>query len=205
MSGKTENLVGQKFGRLVVLEFFGNVEEKPGTSRKTVRRVAHWTCLCECGKIINTRADRLKSGVTQSCGCFAREESSRRRKNATKETDERNAHAIFLKYRRKAELSNLEFSMSHEEVIAILRSPCFYCGIEPSNTRKTYKDDKSVDFLYNGIDRKNNNGSYTLENSVSCCEKCNLSKSDFIVDEFLKKVDVIYSRFQVKKEENATS
>lgn len=55
-------LVGQKFGRLTVLEDVG---------RK--RKGVVWHCLCECGDIVEVMAGNLQSGNTQSCGCYKKE------------------------------------------------------------------------------------------------------------------------------------
>lgn len=62
-----ENLLGQKFGRLTVVDY---AENKSGRSA--------WTCKCDCGvtKIINS--NDLKSGNTKSCGCYKKELSSER-------------------------------------------------------------------------------------------------------------------------------
>ena len=57
------SLVGHLFGRLAVLY----ESPRPSTVRN---KQAYWTCLCACGKTIVTRTDNLKSGNTQSCGCF---------------------------------------------------------------------------------------------------------------------------------------
>lgn len=57
-----EDITGQKFGRLTVIEF-SHIEK-----RKT-----YWKCRCDCGKEIITRADGLKNGHTSSCGCYNKE------------------------------------------------------------------------------------------------------------------------------------
>lgn len=57
-----EDLTGKRFGRLVVLE--------PAPSKNGKRR---WKCLCDCGNTIEVSTGALKSGNTQSCGCFKRE------------------------------------------------------------------------------------------------------------------------------------
>ena len=56
---KPNNLIGQRFGKLVVLERAEN--DKFGKTR--------WLCQCDCGnqKIIN--GSSLKRGLTISCGC----------------------------------------------------------------------------------------------------------------------------------------
>ena len=54
------DLLGQRFGRLVVQAREAN--DRFGKSR--------WHCRCDCGKEITTRANTLKKGETQSCGCL---------------------------------------------------------------------------------------------------------------------------------------
>lgn len=53
-------LKGQRFGRMVVLEF-------AGTHPK--RKMTMWTCRCDCGRIHTAAGAELKSGHTTSCGC----------------------------------------------------------------------------------------------------------------------------------------
>ena len=48
------------------------------------------------------------------------------------------------------------------------------------------------DFLYNGIDRKDNNIGYIIENCVSCCGICNRMKMDMSYDDFLNHIRLIY-------------
>jgi hypothetical protein len=52
--------VGEKYGRLTVIERRDRTEQ-------SVR------CMCECGELVQTRADRLASGGIKSCGCLAQE------------------------------------------------------------------------------------------------------------------------------------
>lgn len=55
------NLAGQRFGRLTAVSYAyskGN---------------AYWRCLCDCGRSVVVSSNRLRSGKTQSCGCFRRE------------------------------------------------------------------------------------------------------------------------------------
>lgn len=55
---KIENLVGQKFGKLIVLE-----------KTAQVKGHAKYKCLCECGKESIVNSQNLKRGKTKSCGC----------------------------------------------------------------------------------------------------------------------------------------
>lgn len=57
---KALDLVGQRFGRLVVIERAEN--NKWGQSR--------WRCKCDCGNEIVTTANSLTRGHSKSCGCY---------------------------------------------------------------------------------------------------------------------------------------
>lgn len=62
-----ENLIGQKFGKLMVIEYAGNkiVGKQPKT---------FWKCLCDCGAATEPiEASNLKTGNTTSCGCVQEE------------------------------------------------------------------------------------------------------------------------------------
>jgi hypothetical protein len=68
------NLAEQIFGRLTVLEEAGR--DKHGNTI--------WKCLCECGNMIEVVTGHLQDGHSQSCGCFRREQTSKRHyKNLT--------------------------------------------------------------------------------------------------------------------------
>ncbi|WP_151639069.1 hypothetical protein [Noviherbaspirillum aerium] len=54
-----KNLVGQRFGRLVV------VSRAPKEPRKT----AKWNCVCDCGSAAVVAGSSLLNGRTQSCKC----------------------------------------------------------------------------------------------------------------------------------------
>jgi hypothetical protein len=60
------DLTGQKFGRLVVLE----------KTEKNKAGMWYWLCRCDCGNTCIIRGAYLKSGSTQSCGCYQKERTS---------------------------------------------------------------------------------------------------------------------------------
>lgn len=57
---EVEDLSGQRFGKLVVLDIVGQTQ-----GRKTL-----WRCKCDCGTEVVVVKDSLKSGHTRSCGCL---------------------------------------------------------------------------------------------------------------------------------------
>lgn len=56
------DLVGQRFGRLLVVEYFGS---------KNNQRL--WRCVCDCGNEKIVQTSYLTSGDTRSCGCLHKE------------------------------------------------------------------------------------------------------------------------------------
>lgn len=51
--------MGQRFGRLTVLEF----------SHSNGR--AYWKCICDCGNKVVVKGSKLRAGDTKSCGCLS--------------------------------------------------------------------------------------------------------------------------------------
>ena len=65
---RKDNLIGRKFGRLEVIKFVEGSKNPP-----------LWECRCECGKIKKVSSKNLLKEKTNSCGCLARELSSKRK------------------------------------------------------------------------------------------------------------------------------
>src|ERR1043165_3062320 len=63
----TSDLTGFKNGRLTVVSL-----------RSTGNRT-YWNCICDCGKEFFSEANCIKTGKTKSCGCFRRDETTRRK------------------------------------------------------------------------------------------------------------------------------
>lgn len=61
-----KNLLGQKFGRLFVLEENGRDNHKN----------VIWKCQCDCGTIKDVRGTHLTQGKVLSCGCLQKERTS---------------------------------------------------------------------------------------------------------------------------------
>lgn len=61
---KRADLTGQVFGKLTVLYHIDDHIQPSGQHKQMVH------CICECGSECDVRVSDLKSGNTQSCGCF---------------------------------------------------------------------------------------------------------------------------------------
>lgn len=56
-----EHKVGDRFGRLVIME---------RAPRHPFYRGAYWRCRCDCGKFTVVHGTNLRHGATKSCGCL---------------------------------------------------------------------------------------------------------------------------------------
>lgn len=59
---QVDDLTGKRFNHLTVMSL-----SHSGGSK------VYWNCLCDCGKNVIVRGDRLKNGNTTSCGCVTQE------------------------------------------------------------------------------------------------------------------------------------
>lgn len=177
--GKIIEESGNRYGRLVVLEYIG----------KTKHKAALWKCLCDCGNETEVRGYSLRSGGTSSCGCYQKEQASKSRRL---EKGEASFNRLYEVYKRHAIKRNLEFSLTKEEFKILTKQNCQYCGTKPSQSYKQTKDTNGS-YIYNGVDRVNNFKGYILDNCVSCCGKCNKMKNAASLDEFIEHVNKIHT------------
>ena len=67
-------MIGKRFGRLIIIEQAETVINKSG------KKMRKWKCLCDCGNEKIAREDNLKRGQTKSCGCMLIECVNKNRK-----------------------------------------------------------------------------------------------------------------------------
>jgi hypothetical protein len=89
-------------------------------------------------------------------------------------------------YKYRANIKNIEFTLSEEEYNNITSLKCYLCGKESN-----YKHS-------NGIDRINNDIGYTEDNIACCCAECNYMKNNYQYDDFIEKLVRIYSNWKDK-------
>lgn len=68
-----KDLIGQRFGKLVVLE-------KSDYKKLPSGKKLQWKCQCDCGNICYVVGDYLRKGNTKSCGCLKKEKTIERNK-----------------------------------------------------------------------------------------------------------------------------
>ncbi len=71
--------------------------------------------------------------------------------------------AQYSVYKVSASTKQLDFNITKEEYIDLVKMPCYYCGILQEKG-------------FNGIDRLDSGKDYIKDNCVSCCTMCNMMK-----------------------------
>lgn len=179
------DLFRKTFGRLTVI----------GPAIATKGKELWWTCLCSCGGVKNVRSSFLRTGRTKSCGCLKSEALTSRNKKVVHPNKlppgESALNKVFASYKRSALNKGLDFSLSREVGLFLLRGSCFYCGTEPSNVMVTNRGSTAT---YSGIDRVDNTVGYVPDNVVSCCKRCNVAKNSQTFDQFKEMVERIHKR-----------
>lgn len=92
----TSSIIGEKFGRLTVLEYLGNDK----------RRNSQFLCQCECGNKVVVGYGKLSSGWTKSCGCLQKEVASENIKKSKS----------YQKHIEKSLSKNSKFSLSSTDI-----------------------------------------------------------------------------------------
>lgn len=79
-------------------------------------------------------------------------------------------------YKYSAQKRNIGFQLNFKECTKLFTQPCYYCGLQPQYNRLTG---------LNGIDRKDSDGDYTLNNVVASCSTCNMAKGVLMRKDFI--------------------
>lgn len=192
---KKENLLGQKFERLLVIE-----EAEP----VGVRKRPAWLCLCDCGNQKIVKSEELKNGDTKSCGCWNQEKRKERVKGL---------YSVNIKFHpsettaRRVWRANYQDGISFEDFYRICQMDCYYCGAKPNNIQNSALQDKKSsqsakdngNFTYNGLDRIDSLLTHTVENVVPCCKWCNYAKRERTTSEFEAWLEQAYQTLQKRK------
>lgn len=169
---KKPYLVGQQFGKLLILEYLG----------QNIRFESVWLCACDCGMQTTASTHLLNKGRRISCGCskteILRKASKKRHAHAWDDPELPILLNIYKSYKKNGK--NREFTLSFEEFKVLIFQNCTYCGEPPSNNREYC----GRYLKYTGIDRIDSSLGYVQGNVTPCCFKCNYAKTDMSLEEF---------------------
>ena len=168
--------IGDKNNRLLY------IKESPKRAKSTHK---YGYFLCDCGKTKEMLIGHVKYGRSKSCGCYHKEVVSRE-DGLGVEFD------LYSTYRSKAKERDYSFELALDEFLSLTKQDCFYCGQIPSNVKKNPRN--GTQYVYNGVDRKDNSLGYISTNVVPCCIDCNRSKSVRSYDDYLDWITKSYKR-----------
>jgi hypothetical protein len=91
-------------------------------------------------------------------------------------------------YVTNAKNRKLSFKLTFKVFLALVGSPCYFCGVKPAN----------------GIDQHVAGVGYVKTNCVPCCFICNRMKSYFTTARFLNQISKIMLHMREKNESKET-
>lgn len=80
-----------------------------------------------------------------------------------------------------------------EVFLELSQQNCYWCGAPPGNksvisnsaySAKRIEDIRNNPFIYNGLDRLDNNRDHSVDNIVPCCKRCNFAKNNRSCQEY---------------------
>jgi hypothetical protein len=177
-------IVGKTFERLTC-------KAVAGFALESNKRRTCYMFECSCGSTTIVRGKDVTSGATKSCGCLHLETSSQNGKKNKKNIENENPAFLrfYGRYEASAKKRGYNFTLTKDEFKTITKSNCHYCGIGPIHEYAKGWLGYNTVYKANGIDRKNNEYGYTLENSLPCCSICNHAKHTMQYDDFKTWID----------------
>lgn len=179
-----KDLVGKVCGRLTVIRF-----DEYRLTGKTKDRTPFWIVRCSCGNERSIRQACLNCmKPTLSCGCYLKDFQKNvlpkwlHEKRAMPH-GEASKNRIFADYKAAARNRDIYFELTRDEFVEIAAKNCHYCGVGPA-AKYNFKETNGQ-FIYNGVDRKDNDVGYILNNCLPCCTTCNRAKRSMSYDEFI--------------------
>lgn len=172
MPNRLIDLSGKSFGNLTVIKRAHNKNNEPS-----------WECRCNCGKITIVTGSNLRYNKTRNCFSCGR----------TLPVGVAARKRIYNIYRKNAIKQNRSFLLTLEEFVVICQKPCVFCGCKPEQkaSNNINKNSCNGDFVYNGIDRIDNNIGYEIDNCQACCSVCNFMKQTTPQGQFVSHVKKI--------------
>ncbi len=167
-----------------------------------------WLCNCSCGnekivpqtclrnkylktKIVSEHNLHYRRAGVKSCGCLLRENG----KNMRLPFGEAPFNSLYCRFKKVAKKRGHEWDLSKDQVRQITQQVCHYCGIKPYQKQRNDKRAWDSYYIYNGLDRKDNNRGYIWENVVPCCGICNHHKSNQSIEEFRGWLTRVYRHY----------
>ena len=140
-----QDLTGEQFGQLTVQHV---ISKNP----------TYWQCICSCGNTKPILAGSLKSGVSQSCGCFQKKQLSERSKTHGKSKT--------IEYRLWVHMKSRCHNLADQDYLRYGGRGIHVCSRWRNSFENFLSDMGLRPNKYLTLERINNNKNYSLAN---CC------------------------------------
>ena len=181
---KPELNSGDVFGRLTVISTEYRRVGLPN------RNLMHYRCRCSCpeAKEVFVLRSNLVSGKVKSCGCLLLERA------CFLPRDVAATRYILRGYKKSAQSRGIDWQISDEFAISLLRDACYYCGKYPKFKTHIKRVQARTEHALSGIDRIDSNLPYIESNCVPCCSLCNYAKRDASREDFIEMCRLVAER-----------
>lgn len=173
MAGVVFDLTGKRFGKLIVVE--------KSVKRYSNNRGVHWLCRCDCGKETCVLSWSLRSGRTNSCGCYGRTHAWKGYKEISS--------SYWSVVKRGAKMRKLPFKINIKfawELFEKQEKKCALSGLPIDFTRDRRKTKQTA-----SLDRINNKKGYTKDNVQWVHKDVNWLKQDFDQEYFFQLCEAV--------------
>lgn len=162
--------------------------------RRDPNNKVKWICRCICKNKnpneVSITCYSLNSGHTKSCGCLKQVPAGW---NLSEDPYMSSVENIFKSHYSDGNLTLDKF-------LELSQQDCMYCArsSQDSNCYNPYKnsillkDNLPQPFLYNGLDRIDNNKKHDLDNVYPCCKHCNTAKMEMTLENFVNWAVLVY-------------
>ncbi len=191
MGRAVNDLSGQKFGRLTVLD----KHKRQAVGSNKDKKETYWWCRCDCGATKWICAQNFLKGTTKSCGCLRHEIAKKiGRTLQILPKGKSSENRVLAQYKKHAADRDLAWALTDKEALALMSQNCEYCASRPTN--EVVSNYNNGNFVYSGIDRVDNAKGYVKGNCVPCCKVCNRAKNNMAASEWLAYLDKIVANHQ---------
>lgn len=184
---------GDRLGFLTVVNFVRKEVIKPNYVKR------YWKFRCKCGTEVIDLISKVKQRKWPSCGCHKLTWLKMGRKPLP--FGEASFNHLLSIYKRGARTRGLVFTLTKEEFRQLTSQNCYYCGTSPQRKHLAMRKVHGH-YIYNGLDRIDNNLGYMLKNIVPSCKICNYAKKNVPQNEFIAWINRLKNHRTLGKSSN---
>jgi len=170
------DLVGQKFGRLLVIKFIGKNKNN---------RNFYWLCLCSCGEKTHVHTSDLMLRKTKSCGCYS-DELSRIRMSVQGSKAPAYKHGLSnTRWKNRWQL----YHLTESDYKKLVQKQLNCCAICKKSFQQCFEEKRLVQYVTWDVDHDHKTGRVR----GLLCHKCNsiLGLSNESIDTLLNAINYL--------------